>query len=170
MKKWTTLLLVTILLLSFSTPVLAIEPGSPDSTTESKSLLLKDKISTRIYQRVWNKEIAEENRALLDNLKAERKEILTQLHERKASNLPFDESEKTQLLDFRQQLSIIHEELKATKGSIRSYIEENHDALKNLDQTVWEEFRKFTLDIQNMRNQHLKEIQDIHLEIKEIIQ
>ncbi|MBN2286101.1 MAG: hypothetical protein JXQ26_05855 [Tissierellales bacterium] len=170
MKKWTTLLLVTILLLSFSIPVFAIEAENPNHPTESKYMRLNDKISTRIYKRIWDKEIAEENRALLDNLKAERKAILTQLHERKASNLPFDESEKTQLLDFRQQLSIIHEELKATKGSIRSYIEENHDELKNLDQTVWEEFRKFTLDIQNMRNQNLKEIQHIHLEIKEIIQ
>lgn len=183
MKKLQLIFTVSLLILSTSTTAFAA--GQQTETTTSRLPISSMQIQEKIEQKRQEvidfkkaaqeksalvKAAAEENKALLQIIKAKRTELAHVYADLKESGTTFDVSTLEQIAKYRKQIRNLTDKLQESKGSIQDYIEINKKALKNLDYSVLETMYADIAEIQSWRNEQLNEINRILNEMLALVQ
>lgn len=112
----------------------------------------------------------DENKALLQTIRATRKDLAEIYADMKANGLTLNDSTLEQISSYRQEIRDIRNELMDSKGSIKDYIESNKESLKSLDYEVLESMYADIAQIQSWRNEQLNEINRILGEMLALVQ
>ena len=152
MKKLITMFLLAVLVFSLAPSTFADEVIPADSAeVEAFKAAIQEKKA--IVQAA-----ADENKLIRQATAETRAQIKLILGEIKASGTPLDETTKEALNVLRLQISEKVEALSATKGAIKTYMDENRALLKSLDYTVLDTIYAEVAAIQSTRNALITEI------------
>ena len=173
MKKLATILCIFAFTLTLGTAALAAEnrkPALDQAPKNIQGLKMRERIPGQekrpeipeelkeIFEQA--RESREENAELMKEnmeLRQEFRELLKELREDDG----ITEELKEELKTYQEQIRAIHEEMMESRGSIKTLIDENIEAIKAGDEDVIQEMLDEISEIQETRSEQLEEINDL---------